>query len=52
MMLYVQGQIILEVVQQNSVWSKKMEIMQICTIVMFIIIVMEVSIQFNIVRVD
>ncbi len=41
-------QIIHEVVQRNSVWSKKMEIMQIYSIAMFTIIVMEVSIQFNI----
>ena len=43
--------IILEDVQRNSVCSNRTETMQIRTIVMSIIIVMEVSIQFNIVHV-
>jgi hypothetical protein len=47
---YVQDQITLEDGQQNFVWSNKMEIMRIYFIAMFIIIVMEVLIRFNIVH--
>ena len=49
---YEPDQIILKDVQQNSVWSNKMEIIQIYIIAMSIIIVTEVSIQFNIVLED